>query len=117
MTNDNSLEGKLHLHSETGTEGGYWAFQDSQYIFFKDRWSYERLHILVDGDQLSIFNPDDKDKIIWSVVITLTQHPQFTEDVNGYWIHADQIGIDREVWAEYFLKKYSAKLIPFEKQK
>ena len=27
-----TLEGILHFHSETGTEGGYWAFQDSKYI-------------------------------------------------------------------------------------
>lgn len=26
------LEGKLFLYSETGTEGGYWAFQDNNYI-------------------------------------------------------------------------------------
>ena len=26
------LVGILHFHSETGTEGGYWAFQDSQFI-------------------------------------------------------------------------------------
>lgn len=26
------VSGKLHLHSETGTEGGYWALQDANYI-------------------------------------------------------------------------------------
>ena len=39
MDNNNSLEdtleGILHLHSETGTEGGYWAFQDSKFISIK----------------------------------------------------------------------------------
>jgi len=78
MTNDNSLEGKLHLYSETGTEGGYWAFQDFQYITLEDKWSYEGLHILADGDQLSIFNQNNKDEIIWSGIITLKQHPLFT---------------------------------------
>ena len=36
MSSNNSLEdkleGRLHLFSETGTEGGSWAFQDSCYI-------------------------------------------------------------------------------------
>lgn len=27
-----TLEGILHFHSETGTEGGYWAFQDKHFI-------------------------------------------------------------------------------------
>ncbi len=26
------LEGRLCFYSETGTEGGYWAFQESNYI-------------------------------------------------------------------------------------
>lgn len=29
------LEGKLFLYSETGTEGGYWAFQDNKHISLK----------------------------------------------------------------------------------
>jgi len=27
-----NLEGKLLFFSETGTEGGYWAFQDNNYV-------------------------------------------------------------------------------------
>lgn len=29
---DNVLKGRLTFYSETGTEGGYWAFQDENYI-------------------------------------------------------------------------------------
>lgn len=29
---EKSLEGVLHFFTETGTEGGYWAFQDLKYI-------------------------------------------------------------------------------------
>ncbi|MFT4343822.1 MAG: hypothetical protein ACMXYE_03675 [Candidatus Woesearchaeota archaeon] len=29
---EDELNGILFLHSETGTEGGYWAFQDERYI-------------------------------------------------------------------------------------
>ena len=169
MDNNNSLEDKLEgvlfLHSETGTEGGYWAFQDSQFtspnttrysckkcnlywdkennpsappifeqpspdgfpdycspnahqfkLVCKENWSYEGLHILGDGDQLTIYHPDNNNEV-WSGVIALKQHPLFTEDAHGFWIHADQIGIDREIWAEYFFKGYSAKLVPSKEPK
>lgn len=167
-----SLEGILHLYSETGTEGGHWAFQDSLYVRknvnkgyctncgigmqdggpikvqrvvtldektlqelsstgklskpnycsddkhveeIGDAWDYKGLHILKDGDQLTIYNRDDKEKIEWSGIISLKQHPLFTEDAFGWWIHADQNGIEREVWAEYFLNRHPARLIPFNK--
>ena len=73
------------------------------------RWSYEGLHLLKDGDHLTIYHPDNNNEV-WSGVIALKQHPLFTEDASGLWIHADQIGMDREVWAEYFFKGYHAKL-------
>jgi hypothetical protein len=177
MGNSNSLEGMLEgvlfLHSETGTEGGYWAFQDSRYIqenvprgyckncgiYIKeqsgplkvqrvtvldeemmreyertgkikekldcangeheeeigDSWSYEGLHILQDGDHLTIYHPGNN-REVWSGVINLKQHDLFTEYASGMWIHADQIGIERDVWAEYFFKEYPAKLIPAKKE-
>ncbi len=157
------LEGVLHLHSETGTEGGYWAFQDSRFIeqnttrhackgcglywdksmsssmpenpdyerpegwpefcvpeehefelVSKESWSYEGLKYLNDGDKLTIYHPDTGDEV-WSGVIDLEQHDLFTEDARGYWIHADQKGIDRDEWAEYFFEKYPAKLEPLKK--
>ncbi|MDP3640512.1 MAG: hypothetical protein Q8R53_04930 [Nanoarchaeota archaeon] len=162
------LEGVLSLHSETGTEGGYWAFQDSCHIqknvpkgyckncgiYMKEQsgplkvtrvtvlddevmreygltgkikekpdcangeheeeigesWSYEGLHLLQDGDHLTIYHPDNK-KEAWSGVINLKRYDLFTEHASGMWIHADQIGIERDVWAEYFFEKYPAKLI------
>ena len=149
MENNHSLkdvfDGVLFLYSETGTEGGYWAFQDSCYIqknvprgyckkcgFYMreqngllikkksangkhkeeigDAWDYEGLHILENGDNLTIYHPDNH-KEVWSGIINLKQYTLFTEQASGMWIHADQIGIERDVWAEYFLKKYSAKLI------
>ena len=162
MTNEQSLEGILFLFSETGTEGGHWAFQDSRFItpnttryscnkchLYWDKrngpfaqnvseksshadlpdycspdahqfelvsgenWSYEGLNILKNGDQLTIYHPDNNSEV-WSGVIALKQHPLFTEHASGFWIHADQIGIDRNTWAEYFFKGYSARLIPFD---
>ena len=172
MENNSTLEGILFLYSETGTEGGYWAFQDSLYIqkniprgyckkcgfYLKeqsgpikvervtildeetiqeynltrkikekpncinnnhkedifDSWDYRGLHVLENGDNLTIYHPENHSEI-WSGVINLKQHDLFSEHASGLWIHADQIGIDREIWAEYFFKEYSAKLIPLRK--
>ncbi|MBU0460754.1 MAG: hypothetical protein KKH52_01165 [Nanoarchaeota archaeon] len=161
---EDALEGVLFLHSETGTEGGYWAFQDSQFIspnttrysckkcclywdketspstppiverlfnglpdycspndhefklICKETWDYKGLHILENGDYLTIYHPK-KNKTVWSGVIALEQHPLFTENASGFWIHADQIGIERDVWAEYFFKGYHAKLVPAKEHK
>lgn len=165
---DDILEGILLLHSETGTEGGYWAFQDSHHIqkntpkgyckkcgiYMKEQsgllkvervivldekvlrelgitgevkeksscanneheeeigefWGYEGLHILQNGDHLTIYHPESNQEV-WSGVINLKQYDLFTEHASGMWIHADQIGIEREVWAEYFFNEYPARLI------
>ncbi len=51
-----TIKGPLHLYSETGTEGGYWAIQDENFIFPPtetwphEHWSYGGLHCLGDGD-------------------------------------------------------------------
>lgn len=176
MKNDDSLEkvleGVLSFHSETGTEGGYWAFQDSRFIqknvprgyckncgfYMKDQsnssirvtritvldekvvqellstgkisekplcdkheeeigeyWDYEGLHILKDGDRLTIYNPDNKIEI-WAGIINLKQYDSFTEGASGMWIHADQIGVERNTWAEYFFRQLPAKLTREKKQ-
>ena len=157
------LKGICHFHSETGTEGGYWAFQDDQYIIknvlrpyckkcgkylepqqhealeviktlpltqevldgkeppecsegqhergIGDSWSYEGLHILRDGDQLTIFSRDKPETVVWSGTIKLHNHPLFTEDVFGIFIRADQEGMNRETWAKWFLDEHPAELI------
>jgi hypothetical protein len=161
------VRGVCCFHSEIGTEGGYWAFQDNQFISknvprpycrkcgkyldpqkyenlkvtkilpitqevldgkeppecsngqhereIGDSWSREGLHILKDGDQLTIFSSNNPSQVVWSGIISLHQHPLFSEDASGLWIHADQEGIDRETWAMYFFKEYPAELIPFRK--
>ncbi len=161
-----SLRGVCCFHFETGTEGGYWAFQDERFItknvprsycekcgkylyqegFLKinvikisragemlettqppecpeghheravgDLWSYAGLHILKDEDRLTVFSPDDPNLVVWSGTIRLRQHSLFSEDAFGFWIHADQEGVTRNIWATYFLKEYPAELLPARK--
>lgn len=120
-----TIKGTLHLYSETGTEGGYWAIQDERFIepptedWPHERWSYDGLHSLQDGDHVKIFNPDGT--TYWEGDIVLKQHPVFTESVPvhdestgavlGVWIHADQSGLDRKFWATPFFKNYKGELI------
>jgi len=163
------LKGILNLHSETGTEGGYWAFQEGRYIRkniprgyckncgrslkeqdgaiqvaqiytinkelleelkrtgklpeipecpdgkheeeIADSWDYKGLHVLNDGDQLTIYSLEDPTKIVWSGVIRHRVHPLFTKSVFGFWIHTDQIGVSRKRWATWFFKNNPATLI------
>jgi len=72
------LEGVLTFHSETGTEGGYWAFQDSRYIIDEDNWDQKGLYVLRDMDYLMIFDPETK-KEVWSGGIDLNEYPPFKE--------------------------------------
>lgn len=118
------ITGVCHFYSETGTEGGHWAFQDEKFIFEDAkmptgiRWSYEGLHVLTDGDHLKIFNPDGS--VYWEGEIKLKRHPLFTETVDvgdedtktalGFWIHADQDGVERYKWAKPFFEEYKAEL-------
>ncbi len=110
----NVLKGVCCFHSETGTEGGDWAFQDARYIIAADNWSYAGLHILEDGDQLTIFSKENPAEIVWAGKISLIEHDFFTQTVgpHKFWIHADQNGVDRETWGKWFLENYPAELIP-----
>lgn len=178
------LNGFLRFHSETGTEGGFWAFQDSRFIrqnttefsctkcyaywdkeahpdgppntiesmtvtkvmpipddfdmeslrngtletppdcmpdehdfqpFSPTLESYEGLYILTNGDWLTIYSKTKPRKTIWSNVIKLTKYPSFTEAIDGAWIHSDQYGVERKVWAKWFTEEFPAVLVPFTK--
>jgi len=114
------LLGVCHLFFETGTEGSFWAFQDKKHIRIVDRqesWSYQGLHILSDGDELTIYNKKDPKKVVWSGIIQLKSYPVFTESAYNLWIHSDQIGIPRNTWAKWFMDEYPAKLIKAKRKK
>ncbi len=157
-----TVVGRLHFHSEMGTEGGYWAIQDERFItpnttYFSctkcgvvwdsavetevemsakistegifagqrfcspgehtfelsppELWSYEGLYVLETGDVLTIYDKEQADKVVWEGVISLKQYPLFTENVDGWWIHADQEGVERLTWAAWFFGEHRATLI------
>ena len=122
LTQENSediatFKGVLHFFSETGTEGGSWAFQDERFItpptksHPDEQWSYDGLHVLKDGDELTIYDKKHPKKVVWQGTISLTPFTVFKDDAFGMWIHNDQIGIDRETWAKFFMNENPAKLI------
>ncbi|MHC4287295.1 MAG: hypothetical protein ACYSSJ_03230 [Planctomycetota bacterium] len=80
-------------------------------LFPKEHWSMDGLYTLKNGDQLTIYDKKSPDAIVWTGIIQLHSYPLFTEEALGFWIHADQEGIDREIWAHWFHEKYPAKLI------
>jgi hypothetical protein len=104
------IRGVCYFYSETGTEGGFWAFQDARYIK-KGRYDYKGLHLLKNGDRLTVYSKTNPKKAIWSGTIKLKKHPGFTKAVFGLWIHADQEGVNRKKWATWFFEKHPASLI------
>src|SRR6266481_449230 len=72
------------------------AFQDSRFPN-----SFEGLHILKCGDQLTIFDPNEPQRVVWSGIISF--------HLEG--IHARQRDVDKKIWGRYFFGGYSAELI------
>lgn len=122
--------GTCFFHSETGTEGGYWAVQDIKGV--RDpasgggAWTYFGMVPLESGDELTIYTPESvmrrrggkagftmdwSGEVVWQGKIQLREYPPFQEDAFGYWIHSDQEGIDREVWARWFMEGYPCRLL------
>ena len=94
--------GSLSFYAETGTEGVYWAFEK------EGTHGYEGLHLLRDGDRLKVFNRDGS--VRWEGDIQLKSYPPFSESAGGLWIHSDQVGVERQFWAEMFFEELKAEL-------
>lgn len=75
-----------------------------------EKSSYEGLHVLKDGDVLTIFEKDGE-KVHWQGTISLIDCGLFKEDAFGMWIHADQDGVEREEWARPFMEEWPAVLL------
>lgn len=98
-----SFNGYLTFFTETGTEGGYWAFQEEG----KD--GYDGLHILKDGDRITVFDETSR-KEIWGGEIRLSPRSDIDENVFGFRVHSRQIGVDMDEWARMFFCEYPAVL-------
>jgi hypothetical protein len=80
-------------------------------LLLVERWEYAGLHILKNGDTLTIFEEDDPQVVRWHGEIALVQFPLFSEDAFGYWIHTDMKGWERGEWAKFFFDGYPAQLV------
>lgn len=89
-------------------EGHKWTLPKEQYP--NGVWSYNGTHILQDGDYLKIYDQTDTDQVVWEGIIDLKPYDVFTQEVYGMWIHTDQKGIDRNVWAKFFFQENPAEL-------
>lgn len=99
------ISGVLIPFFETGTEGILWALEEHP-----PKGGYEGLHILKDGDYLTVFG--DSGEIIWEGTIKLEYktgyrpyplNPKYGQQaVFGCWIHGNQEGMDLEEWASMF---------------
>lgn len=112
------MKGVTFLHSETGTEGGWWAMQEDGYVTEDGHWRYEGLQYLEEGDDFTVFaddgtvlwqgiiHQDDKTGAIAHRVIrkgkVVIDNSWKQQVVGGMWVHWIQKGMDPEVWGELF---------------
>ncbi len=109
------IKGVCVWFCETGLDA-VWAFQDNNYItrdsMGQEQWSYEGLHVLEEGDYLTIYHPADPDEIVWEGLISKTEplidKPGSANALN----HPQNIGISLEKWNRFFFRRYPAVLTP-----
>ncbi|CAN5305281.1 hypothetical protein BH10CYA1_BH10CYA1_53710 [soil metagenome] len=103
--------GELDCYYETGTEGIYWSLEEPLK-------GYEGLHILENGDELTVFDSDYS--TLWQGVVDLEystgeaypENPEYGKRVIfGYWVHGTQRGMDPEKWAGMFFPQDESKLL------
>ena len=112
------VKGKLEAFFETGTEGVIWSLYDDT------KEGYEGLHCLYQGDYLTIFDPEDKSKVVWEGNIDLEyernyhpypMNPQYGQQaVGGMWVHGIQRDVEPDTWGKWFFKQYPAEVIKSE---
>lgn len=108
------IHGQLFAWFETGTEGIYWAVVDDE------KKGYDGLHVLENGNVLTVFNKENKKKILFQGTIALEYdrlrralqyNPEyFQQCVLGYWVHGLQKDVDPEKWAHMFFDEHRAVL-------
>ena len=112
------MKGVCFLHSETGTEGGWWAMQQDGFADEDGYWIYQGLKYLEEGDDFTVFADDGR--VLWHGIIhrdsktgriprQLLRKGKLVNDqtwkqqvVGGMWVHWFQKGMDPEAWGELF---------------
>jgi hypothetical protein len=112
------MKGVCFLHSETGTEGGYWAMQEDGFVTRDGHWRYEGLQFLEEGDDFTVFAKDGS--VLWHGIIhqntksgavpqrvirngkVVTDHSWKQQVVGSMRVHWIQRGMDPEDWGELF---------------
>lgn len=124
------LHGRLLFHSETGTEGGYWAFQVDSYTHgaefdcglkycpVKMGWSpqhssYYGMVIVKTGDYLHVRDPDTNEIVFdGEVALGARQDPyDFSSYAAGgaYATHfPPPANVNHREWDKWFLKQWPA---------
>lgn len=112
------MKGVTFLHSETGTEGGWWAMQEDG--FANDgHWDYEGLRYLEEGDDFTVYGDDGSvlfhgiihlDKRTGAISGQVNRRRKLVNDrkgkqqvVGGMWVHWIQKGMDPEAWGALFV--------------
>jgi hypothetical protein len=105
---ERTIDGVLFAYWETGTEGVFWAVLGDEPV----PASRENLHILTDGDELTVFDEDGS--VLWRGVIHLEYESNWIEypghpgagwgqqAVSGYWVHGVQRGVPPETWGDWY---------------
>ena len=93
-------EGACHFHAPSGI--GDWALKDDREI----------LHILKNGDTLTIYHKLEPHQVVWQGDVVLRYHSDPPKKkVYDMLVRSDQDGIDCDVWALYFLEEWPAELV------
>ena len=91
------VSGLLEPFFETGTEGIVWSVYDPRQL----GGSYEGLHPLQDGDELTIYS-EDGSQILWQGTIQL-EYKEYPYEIQGI-----QANVDHKVWAKMFFDELPA---------
>ena len=109
------IKGRLDPFFETGTEGVIWSVYDDT------KEGYDGLYCLDQGDYLTIFDPEDTNKVVWEGNIDLEyernyhpypMNPQYGQQaIGGLWVHGIQRDVEPDTWGTWFCKHYPCEMI------
>lgn len=113
------MKGVCFLHSETGTEGGWWAMQEDGFVTEDGDWRYEGMQCLEEGDDFTVFAEDGN--VLWHGIIRrdsktgriprqifrngkpVNSRNWKQQAVGGMWVHWVQRGMDPKAWGNLFI--------------